>query len=119
MNALPPPTIVDSPEKLDALIKTLAGEILLAIDTESNSLRAYRERVCLIQLSSRTADYIIDPLRISDMHPLGAILADRKVEKVFHSAEYDVMTIKRDFGFQINNLFDTQLAARILGRTLF
>ncbi len=114
-----PARYVDNNTALRNLVKNLENESLLAIDTESNSLHAYRERVCLIQLSTRTADYIIDPLRISDMQPLGTILADRKVEKVFHSAEYDVMTIKRDFGFQIHNLFDTQLAARILGRTLF
>lgn len=114
-----PARYIDNNMALRNLVKDLENETLLAIDTESNSLYAYRERVCLVQLSTRAADYIVDPLRITDMEPLGTVLADRKIEKVFHSAEYDVMTIKRDFGFQINNLFDTQLAARILGRTLF
>jgi ribonuclease D len=114
-----PARYIDNNTALHNLVTNLENESLVAIDTESNSLYAYRERVCLIQLSTRTADYIIDPLRIEDMQPLGGVLADRKIEKIFHSAEYDVMTIKRDFGFQINNLFDTQLAARILGRPLF
>lgn len=114
-----PARYIDNNTALRNLVKNLENETLLAIDTESNSLHAYRERVCLVQLSTRSDDYIIDPLRISDMQPLGVVLADRKIEKVLHSADYDVMTIKRDFGFQVNNLFDTQLAARILGRSLF
>jgi len=114
-----PAHYIDNNTALRNLVKTLQSEPLLAIDTESNSLYAYRERVCLIQLSTRSADYIIDPLRIGDMQPLGVVMADRNIEKIFHSAEYDVMTIKRDFSFEINNIFDTQLAARILGRTLF
>jgi ribonuclease D len=69
----------------------------------------------LIQLSTRSADYIIDPLRIADMQPLAPLLADPAVEKVFHAAEYDMMTMKRDFGFTFENLFDTVIAARICG----
>jgi ribonuclease D len=115
---LPQPIFIDSPEKLDALVKALAGETLLAIDTESNSLYAYRERVCLIQLSTRAADYIIDPLTIPDMQPLAPLFADPSVEKVFHAAEYDLMCMKRDFGYTFNNLFDTMIAARVCGRKL-
>ena len=113
--ALPPPTYVDSPDKLNALVHALAGETLLAIDTESNSLYAYRERVCLIQLSTRAADYIIDPLKIRDLQPLAPLFADPTIEKVFHAAEYDLMCMKRDFSFSFNNLFDTMIAARICG----
>ncbi|MEP7293681.1 MAG: HRDC domain-containing protein [Chloroflexota bacterium] len=115
MTSLPPPATIDSEAKLKALVKTLAGETLLAIDTESNSLYAYRERVCLIQLSTRSHDYIIDPLAIRDMQPLAALFADPTVEKVFHAAEYDLMCMKRDFGFSFNNLFDTMIAARVCG----
>ncbi len=113
---LPQPMFVDSPERLEALVKALAGETLLAIDTESNSLYAYRERVCLIQLSTRTADYIIDPLVIPNMQPLAPFFADPTIEKVFHAAEYDLMCMKRDFGYVFNNLFDTMIAARVCGR---
>jgi ribonuclease D len=98
MIALPPLTYIDSSDKLGTLVKALAGETLIAIDTESNSLHAYRERVCLIQLSTRTADYIIDPLTIPNMQPLAPLFADPTVEKVFHAAEYDLMCMKRDFG---------------------
>lgn len=113
--ALPQPTYIDSAEKLSALVRVLADEPLLAIDTESNSLYAYRERVCLIQLSTRSADYIIDPLKIQSLQALGPLFADVTIEKVFHAAEYDLMCMKRDFGFVFHNLFDTMIAARVCG----
>lgn len=112
---LPPAQYIDTTDALDQLVKTLASESLLAIDTESNSLHAYQERVCLIQISSRTQDYIIDPLAIDDVQPLNRLLRDPNIEKVFHAAEYDIMCLKRDYGFEINNLFDTMIAARICG----
>jgi ribonuclease D len=112
----PRATYIEHDRDLRKLVKRLADESLLAIDTESNSLYAYRERVCLIQLSTRTADYILDPLRIADMTPFGTLLANPAIEKVFHAAEYDLMCMKRDFGFTVVNLFDTMVTARILGR---
>lgn len=111
----PPALYIEHDKNLKQLIKKLRNESLLAIDTESNSLYAYQERVCLIQLSTRTHDYIIDPLRIADMSPLGELLVDPKIEKVFHAAEYDLMCLKRDYDFTLVNLFDTMVAARICG----
>ncbi|MGQ9909950.1 MAG: ribonuclease D [Candidatus Flexifilum sp.] len=114
--AVPAPAhLVDTDARLAELVTHLAGEPLLGVDTESNSLHAYRERVCLIQISTRSADYIIDPLTIGDLSPLGPLFADPAVEKVFHAAEYDLMCLKRDFGFTFANLFDTMIAARICG----
>ena len=115
---LPPPTYVDSADKLRSLVSLLAGETLVAIDTESNSLYAYREQVCLIQLSTRSGDFIIDPLTIDDLQPLAPMFADPTVEKVFHAAEYDLMCMKRDFSFTFNNLFDTMVAARVCGQKM-
>ncbi len=112
---LPPALYIEHDKNLKQLVKKLRNESLLAIDTESNSLYAYQERVCLIQLSTRTQDYIIDPLRIADMSPLGELLTNPKIEKVFHAAEYDLMCLKRDYGFILVNLFDTMIAARVCG----
>ncbi|MBC8171945.1 MAG: HRDC domain-containing protein, partial [Anaerolineae bacterium] len=112
---LPTAICIDSNEALSEVVTDLLIETLIGIDTESNSLHAYKERVCLIQLSSRSVDYIIDPLLITDMQPLGMLLAAPTIEKIFHASEYDVMCLKRDFGFQIVNLFDTMIAARICG----
>lgn len=115
----PPATYIDTDRRLAALAESLRSEALLGIDTESNSMHAYRERVCLVQLSTRTHDYIIDPLPITDMTPLGMLLQDPAIRKVFHAAEYDLMCLKRDYGFTVHNLFDTMLAARICGYKAF
>ncbi len=115
---LPPPLIVDTPERLTQLRKALRAVKRMAVDTESNSLFAYRERVCLIQISTDVADYLVDPVRLDghgDLDFLGDIFAEPRIEKVLHAAEYDVMTLRRDFGFRFANLFDTMLAARVLG----
>jgi ribonuclease D len=78
-------------------------------------LYAYRERVCLIQLSTRDTDYLVDPLGEVGIEALADLFADPAMEKVFHAAEYDVMCLKRDYGFRFASLFDTMWAARILG----
>lgn len=112
---LPAATYIDTRPALTELVDALCREPLLGMDTESNSLHAYRERVCLVQVSSRDADYIIDPLAIDDLSPLGQLLADPAICKVFHAAEYDLMCLRRDYQFTVANLFDTMLAARICG----
>jgi ribonuclease D len=112
---LSPAIYIDTKKSLARTVDTLLLEPLIGVDTESNSLHAYQERVCLIQISTRTQDYIIDPLKVKDLKPLGRVLASEKIEKVFHAAEYDLMCLKRDFGFDIVNLFDTMIAARICG----
>ena len=110
-----PPAMIASSTRLNALIRILADQPAIAVDTESNSLYAYQERVCLIQFSTPTEDYLVDPLANLDLSPLGEIFAHPDIQKVFHAAEYDVMCLKRDYGFQFHNLFDTMWAARILG----
>lgn len=111
----PPATYIDHDKAFRRLVSNLASEPLIAIDTESNSMYAYRERLCLLQISTRQADYIVDPLRIADLSPLGPLLINPAIEKVFHSAENDLISLKREYGFEVNNLFDTMLAARIYG----
>ncbi len=113
---LPPPAWVDTPNKLQNMVDDLAGKAILAIDTESNSLYAYREKVCLVQVSTVEKDYLVDPLALGSLEPLGPIFSSPKIRKVFHAAEYDVICLRRDFGFSFKNLFDTMLASRILGR---
>lgn len=112
---LSPPIFIDEPKALASLANRLAKETRVAVDTESNSLYAYQEQVCLIQFSTPQTDYLVDPLSLSDLAPLAAVFADRSIEKVFHAAEYDIMCLKRDFAFEIVGLFDTYQAARTLG----
>ena len=112
---LPAPVLVADPAALQQLVEILADEPAIGVDTESNSLFAYRERVCLIQFSTPTEDYILDPLAVPDLSALAPLFADPARQKIFHAAEYDVICLKRDYNFQFANLFDTMVAARTLG----
>ncbi len=113
--ALLPPVWVDKPNILKQMIADLAGQARVAVDTESNSLHAYREQVCLIQFSTRKIDYVVDPLALDDLSALGPIFSNSKIEKIFHASEYDLICLRRDFAFEFANLFDTMHAARVLG----
>lgn len=115
LNSTINPVLVDTPQALARTVARLQAESAVAVDTESNSFYVYYEQVCLIQFSIPGQDFLVDPLALSDLSPLGPLFADAAIEKVFHAAEYDVMCLKRDFGFQFANLFDTMIAARILG----
>jgi ribonuclease D len=112
---LPPPVWVADPKDLQLLARSLASQPRLAVDTESNSLHAYREQVCLVQFSIPASDYLVDPLALHDLSPLAPLFSSPRIEKVFHAAEYDLICLHRDFGICMANIFDTMQAARILG----
>lgn len=109
-------TLLTEAEQLDALVASLAEEKLISVDTESNGLHAFREQVCLIQFSTAQDDYLVDPLAIEDLSPLAKIFSNPEIEKIFHASEYDLIVLQRDFGWKFANLFDTMIAARILGK---
>jgi ribonuclease D len=115
MQSLDPPILVETEDAFDALLESIQQQARIAIDTESNSLFAYQEQVCLIQLSTAEGDYLIDALALHDLRALGEIMASERIEKVLHGAEYDIACLKRDFDFTFRNLFDTRVAARHLG----
>lgn len=114
-NLLPAPIIINTDEGLQQLITALRAEKRIAVDTESNSLYVYQEKVCLIQFSTSSADYLLDPLSDIDLTPLGEVFSDDHIEKIFHAAEYDIICLRRDFGFEFKHIFDTMQAARVLG----
>jgi len=113
--SLPNPILITRPPALKRMAERFASEPLLAVDTESNSLYAFQEQVCLIQFSTPQDDYLVDPLALGDLSDLETLFADPKIEKIFHAAEYDLISLKRDYGFVFNNIFDTMVAARTLG----
>lgn len=121
--SLKPAHIIKSQPALEQLASLLQNQPYIAVDTESNSMYAYYEQVCLIQISicnppdntTDPTDYIIDPFAVEDMSPLGDVFAAPNTEIIFHAAEYDVMCLKRDYGFEFNRIFDTYIAARTLG----
>lgn len=112
---LPPPIWVASAEALSRLVEDLQRQPLFAVDTEANSLHAYREQVCLLQFSTPENDYILDPLTLPDLSALVPVFSNPAIEKVFHAAEYDLIGLKRDFGIEARSIFDTMQAARLLG----
>jgi len=93
----------------------------LAIDTEGASFHRFVDRVYLLQLSTRDHTAIIDPLTISasTLAPLGVVLEDPSVETVFHDADYDLRLLQRDYGWHVRHMFDTRVAAQLLGLRAF
>ena len=112
---LPPFELVTRPHQWHNCLDQLRDEPRLAIDLEANSMFAYRERVCLVQISIPEQDFIIDPTISLDFSGLGELVGDPAVEKIFHAAEYDLILLKRQYDWNVSNLFDTMWAARILG----
>jgi len=88
---------------------------LVAVDTEAASFHRYRDRIFLIQLSTPSTTVIVDPLAVAELSPVGELLADPGVEKLFHDADYDLRTFDRDYGFRAKRLFDTRVAAQLAG----
>ncbi|MBM4392725.1 MAG: ribonuclease D [Deltaproteobacteria bacterium] len=109
-----PLVLVETPESLADCVSALSRARVIGVDTESDSMHHYREKVCLVQVSDLHTDFVIDPLAV-DLAPLGAVLASRDIVKVFHGADYDVVCLKRDFGFELRNIFDTMIASQFLG----
>lgn len=122
---LAPPTLVNTGATFQKMLKQLDGQRLIALDTESDSLYRYYPKVCLIQLTTfadpndqdpkKIVDYLLDPLALNDLQALGTLLRDPTVEIIMHAADNDILILQRDFDFQFHTIFDTQLAARILG----
>ncbi len=105
-------------DQLAKLVGELAGFAAIGIDTEADSLHHYTEKVCLIQLTAfGGGSWLVDPLALRDLSPLAPILADPEVVKVVHGGDNDVMSMRRDFGFAFRTMFDTSIAARLLGDT--
>lgn len=105
---------LDTQASFESFMAGLAGEPLLAVDTEAASFHRYRDRIYLIQLSTRETTAVIDPLPIPDLSTLGRLLADPGIEVLFHDADYDLRILHRDYGFTATNLFDTRIAAQLL-----
>ncbi len=115
--SLTAPVWVDTQAALSRMVTDLSKYSQLGVDTESNSLHAYKERVCLIQFSTPQTDYLLDPFPFHDLSPLAPFFANPAIEKIFHASEYDIICLRRDYGFEFHNIFDTMLSARILGKT--
>ena len=107
--------IINVTDRLAEVAAVLSRQTEIAVDLEMDSLHNYREKVCLIQISTRSESWLIDPLAIKDLSPLAGPLSDPDILVVMHGSDYDIRSLHRDFGIEVNNLFDTMIAARFLG----
>jgi ribonuclease D len=106
--------LVTDPEVLAQMVAALAKESAVALDTEASSFHRYHERVCLLQLSSPSATWLVDPLAIEDLSSLGPMVCEPHTEVVIHDADYDLRMLKKAFGWRAANVFDTLVAAELL-----
>ncbi|KAK6104960.1 3'-5' exonuclease family protein [Brugia pahangi] len=106
---------VDTLEKLRSLRDVLNKEQEFSVDLEHNAQRSFLGLTCLMQISTRQMDYIIDPFPLwNDMHILNEPFTDPNILKVFHGADSDIVWLQRDFGIYVVNMFDTYKAMRVL-----
>lgn len=110
-------TWIDTDEGLARLGKELSGQKDVAVDTESDGFHHYFDKLCLLQFSTRTANFLVDPLAVSSLDPLRPMFADKAIRKVMHAAEQDIMYLRRDHHLEVQGLFDTAAAAQLTGRT--
>jgi len=115
----PSATYLDAATEVDQWLAEIRQTGILALDTEGASFHRYVDRIYLIQLSTRERHAIIDPLPIATPAGLGALVEDPAVEIVFHDADYDLRLLRQDYGWQVRNVFDTRIAAQLLGLKAF
>ncbi|TYT73640.1 ribonuclease D [Desulfobotulus mexicanus] len=108
-------TLIETQDDLQGILPLLENADRIGVDLEADSMFHFKEKVCLIQLTAAKRNFVLDPLCIPDLSPLGPVFADPSVRKIFHGADYDVRSLFRDFGFEVQNLWDTELATRFLG----
>ena len=107
--------MISTPAGVEDLARRLCREPIIACDLEADSLHHYREKVCLLQFSTPDYSALVDPLAVPDLSALIPVMADPQIRKIFHGADYDIRSLHRDFGIQVENLFDTMIACQFLG----
>lgn len=113
------PLYLDTADAVDRFLSGLTGVRTLALDTEGASFHRFVDRIYLLQLSTEHHEAVIDPLPIGTPQKLGALLEDRNVEVVLHDADYDLRLLHQDYGWRVTHLFDTRVAAQLLGIKAF
>ena len=110
---------LDTAQETSRFLRSIADVDLLALDTEGASFHRFVDRIYLLQLSTRDRSAIIDPLPIGTPQELGVLLESPKVQVVFHDADYDLRLLHQDYSWQVRNIFDTRVAAQLLGIRAF
>ena len=110
---------IDTRQAADDFLADISGVREIAVDTEGASFHRFIDRIYLLQITTRERSAIIDPLPIGMPTALGDILQDGQVEVVFHDADYDLRLLHQDYGWHVNRIFDTRIAAQLLGIKAF
>src|SRR5688500_386685 len=110
-----PLAYLDAPDAVDRFLDEIAGTRELALDTEGASFHRFVDRIYLLQLSTRDRSAIIDPLPVGKPAGLGRLIESADVEKVFHDADYDLRLLHQDYGWTVRRVFDTRVAAQLVG----
>lgn len=105
--------MIANSSQLNELLPRLGSAARVALDTEADSLHCYREKLCLVQMSIPDGDFIVDPLADIDLASLRQVLADKEI--VLHGADYDLRLLRRNLNFAPKEIFDTVIAARLIG----
>jgi len=108
-------SLVTDQNDLKGTAACLEAETAIGVDLEADSLFHYREKVCLIQISTPSKNILVDPLALDDLSPLSPVFRNPHIRKIFHGADYDMRSLYRDFNIEVCGLFDTQIAARFVG----
>jgi len=108
-------TFVNTPAKLAKAEKSIRAAPVIALDTEYDSFRYFRDKLCLLQVQTGERTWLIDPLAALDLSFIGDVLIDPDVLKIFHAGDNDIRILKRDYAFAFRNIFDTHRAASLLG----
>jgi ribonuclease D len=106
---------LDKVAEVDRFLTEISDVKELALDTEGASFHRFLDRIYLLQISTREESAIIDPLPIGSPSKLGQLLESKKVEVVFHDADYDLRLLHQDYGWHATNIFDTRVASQLLG----
>lgn len=109
------PLYLDTPDAVDRFLADLGTISAIAIDTEGASFHRFVDRIYLLQLSTADHSAVIDPLSIGTPARLGQLLEDRDIEVILHDADYDLRLLHQDYGWRVTHLFDTRVAAQLLG----
>lgn len=110
-------TVIDTEQKLAAFLPKLSAASWVAVDTEADSLHAYPEKVCLIQISTVESDVLLDPLSKINLDPVLDALSGH--ELIMHGADYDLRLLEKHHQFTPSAIFDTMLASRLIGERQF
>ena len=106
---------LDKPADVERFLGEISNVRELALDTEGASFHRFLDRIYLLQISTRERNAIIDPLPIGSPPKLGELLQNQNIEVVFHDADYDLRLLHQDYGWHVTNIFDTRVAAQLLG----